>query len=256
MFKHRSRRGWASAAAMALFVWVAGVGGSAAQAPLPNAQQIVAKSVEAMGGAAAFKAVKSMRARGTFALTAQQITGSLEVVSARPNKIVTKIAIAGLGQVEEGYDGKVAWSIDPMSGPALVTGRQLIERADESWFDAPLHAPDYVKEMTVIGREEFDGRDAYRLKVVTASGGEQFEFFDTATGLLIGFEASRATPMGVVPTTGIFRDFQKFGALTFPATLIQRALGLEQVLTFASYEFDTVPASAFDLPAVIKALIK
>jgi hypothetical protein len=242
--------------AAALVAIAGGTALRARQAALPSAQQIVDKSIEAMGGAAAFKAVKSMRAHGTFALTAQQISGALEVVSARPNKLVTKISLAGLGEVEEGYDGKVGWSIDPMSGPSLVTGRQLLERADESWFDAPLHAPDYVKEMTVVGQEEFDGRDAYRVKVVTVGGNEQFELFEVASGLLIGFEATRATPMGIVPTTGIFRDFRKFGALTFPATLIQRALGLEQVLTFTSYEFDAVPSSAFDLPPAIKALIK
>jgi hypothetical protein len=37
---------------------------------------------------------------------------------------------------------------------------------------------------------------------------------------------------------------------------VQRLLGIEQVVTFTWYEFDTVPATAFDLPAVIKALIK
>jgi hypothetical protein len=251
-----ARRGVAGAAIVFLSVLMSASAVRAGQGTLPSARDIIARSIDAMGGATAFKALKSMRARGTFTLTAQQIAGSLEVVSGRPNKLVSKISIAGLGQVEEGYDGKIGWSIDPMSGPALVTGRQLIERADESWFDAPLHEPDYVKDMTVVGREAFDGRDAYRLKVVTISGVEQFEFYEVSTGLFIGVEASRATPMGVVPTTGIFRDFQKFGGFTFPATLIQRALGLEQVLTFSSYEFDAVPASAFEPPAVIKALIK
>ena len=242
--------------ALVLFLAPSRAAVRAAQAELPSVRQIVVWSVDAMGGAVAFRAVKSIRARGTFALTAQQITGSLEVMSARPNKLVTRIAIAGIGQVEEGYDGKIGWSIDPMSGPALVTGRQLLERSDEAWFDAPLHEAGFVKDMTVIGRETFDGREAYRVKVVMASGSEQFELFDVASGMLIGFEASRATPMGVVPTTGILRDFQKFGVLSFPSTLVQRALGLEQVLTFSAYEFDTVPASAFDLPAPIKALIK
>jgi hypothetical protein len=254
-----SGRWWRQTAAMGVAAALATIAGTAAraqQAALPSAREIVDRSVDAMGGATAFKALKSMRARGTFALTAQQIEGTLEIMSARPNKMVSKISLAGIGQVEEGYDGKIGWSIDPMAGPALVTGRQLLERADESWFDAPLHAPDYVKEMSVVGREQFDGRDAYRVRVVTVSGNEQFELFEVSSGLFIGFEATRATPMGIVPTTGIFRDFRRFGPLTFPSTLVQRALGLEQVLTLSSYEFDNVPASAFDLPPAIKALIK
>ena len=62
--------------------------------------------------------------------------------------------------------------------------------------------------------------------------------------------------MGAVPTTTTFRDYQKFGTLMYPTKVVQSLLGIEQVVTFTSYEFDTVPASAFALPAVIKALIK
>jgi len=174
----------------------------------------------------------------------------------RPNKSLTRLTVPGVGKIEEGFDGKVAWSIDPISGPSLVTGRALTERADESWFDAPLHAADYVREMTMVGREDFDKRPAYRLKVTLVSGSEQFELFDVETGLQIGLEATRDTPFGSAPTTTIFRDYQKRGALQLPNTQVQRILGIEQIVTFSSYEFNVVSNSTFDLPAVIKALVK
>ena len=59
-----------------------------------------------------------------------------------------------------------------------------------------------------------------------------------------------------MPTTTMFRDYQRFGQLTFPAKVVQRLLGIEQVVTFTLYEFDTVPPTMFDFPPVIKALIK
>ena len=110
--------------------------------------------------------------------------------------------------------------------------------------------------MTVVGKEMFDKRDAYKLKVVLKSGTEQVEFYDVETGMQLGQEATRDTPFGSAPTTTIFRDYQKFGEVKMPATQLQRVLGIEQVVTFTSFEFDVVPANAFDLPAVIKALIK
>ncbi len=177
-------------------------------------------------------------------------------MTARPNKMITRATISGFGQLEEAFDGKIGWSIDPGTGPALVTGRALTERADESWFDAPLHGADYVRKMTVVGREEFDKRPAYRVDVVLVSGTEQVEFYDVETALQIGMEATREGPFGSAPTTAIYRDYQQYGALKLPATQVQRMLGLEQVVTFTSYEFDVVPATAFDLPPVIKALIK
>jgi hypothetical protein len=178
------------------------------------------------------------------------------MMAARPNKLLTRITITGIGPVEEGYDGKIGWSVDPFRGPALITGRALDERADEAWFDAPLHGTDQVREMTVLGKEEFDGRQVHRVKVVTLRGTEQFELFDEKTGLQAGIEATRETPMGIMPTTTMFRDYQRFGQLTFPSKVVQRILGQEQVFTFTLYEFNAVPATLFDLPPAIKALIK
>jgi hypothetical protein len=241
------------AAALALY----GSSGPAAQEPpLPSARSVIDRSVQAMGGAGAFRAIASMRAKGVFTMVDQQVSGELEMIAARPNRMLTRVTVAGLGQIEEGYDGKIGWSIDPLSGPSLVSGRALQERADEAWFDAPLHDERYVREMTVLARELFDKRPVYRVKVVSTGGTEQIELFDVETGHQIGAEASRETPLGVLPTVSRFGEFRQFGALTFPTRISQRALAMEQVFTLTSYEFDTMPASAFELPAVIKALIK
>ena len=104
--------------------------------------------------------------------------------------------------------------------------------------------------------ETFDKRPAYRVKVVLKSGTEQFNLYDVETGMQIGQEATRESPFGSAPTTTIFRDYQKYGVVKFPSVHVERILGIEQVVTFTSYEFDVVPNNAFDLPPVIKALIK
>lgn len=243
-------------AALALVLTPALRAEQATQTSLPTAREVIDKYMKATGGTVAFKSVNSMRARGTFTITGQSMSGSLEMMAARPNKLLTRITVTGIGPLEEGYDGKIGWSIDPFNGPALTTGKGLSERADEAWFDGPLHGPDYVKEMTVVGREEFDGRQVYRMKVISMRGTEQIEFFEVGSGLQAGIEATRDTPMGTIPTTTMFRDFQRFGPLTFPSKVVQRLLGQEQTVLFSAYEYDNVPPATFELPTVIKALIK
>ena len=223
---------------------------------LPDVREVIDRSVKAMGGAAALKAVKSTRAVGKLEIPDQKMSGTVEMMATRPNKIVTRVTVTGIGDMEEAYDGKIAWSIDPITGPTLVSGKALAERADSAWFDAPLHASPYVKSMLMVGKEVFDKRPSYKIKVTLASGAELVEFFDVETGHQIGLEARRETPLGNVPTRSFFREFKKFGALTFPTVVSQSVLGISQVVTFTSYEFNTVPAKAFDVPAVIKALIK
>lgn len=256
MFRRYSRglvRIALSAAAVSL-LWPAVPG---AQEPsLPSAREVIDRNIQASGGLAAFKAVTSIRGRGSMALPSQNLSGEFEMLAARPNKMLIRGTIAGIGRFEEAFDGKTAWSIDPLTGPSLATGRELVETADDSLFDAPLHAPDHVREMTVTGREQWESRTVYRVKVVLRSGTEQSELFDVETGLQAGAEAVRHTPIGAIPTLTVFRDYQKYGALTLPSKAVLRAMGIEQVLTFSSYEFDVVPANAFDMPPAIKALIK
>jgi len=51
------------------------------------------------------------------------------------------------------------------------------------------------------------------------------------------------------------RDYKKFGALMQPTTIVQRALGLDQIVTIASFDYDKVPDSVFDIPAEVKPLL-
>jgi len=229
---------------------------AAADQTLPTGREIVSRFVTAIGGEAAYKAIKSIRARGEVRIAAQGITGALELVAARPARMRNRVTVTGIGTIEQGYDGKHAWSINPGVGPELLTGRQFMEQADDAWFDGTLHGPEHVKTFTPVARAMFDGHSAYKVNVVLVSGSTQVEYFDVETGLLLGSEADRATPLGVVPTLNVLRDYKKFGAVLHPTTLMQRALGFEQVVTITSIDYDTVPDSAFDPPAEVKALIK
>jgi hypothetical protein len=130
-----------------------------------------------------------------------------------------------------------------------------MEVGDDAWFDNILHGADHVKSMTTVGKSTFDDRPAFQIKVVFNSGSEETEYFDAESGLLLGSEASRETAMGVLPLMGFFRDYKKFGAVMQATTLSSRTMGFEQVLRLTAFEFNKVPANAFDLPPQIKALI-
>jgi hypothetical protein len=234
-------------------------------APLPSGRDILAKHVKAIGGEAPYKAVKSIRASGRFEMPAQQIAGDFVMVAARPNKQRVKVTVPGIGEIDSGYDGKVGWRMDPIQGPALLTDKELSEAADDAYFEGALYGADFVTEATTIARVNFpppiggdasQGQPAYKVKLVLKSKNERFEFFDVNTGLQIGSESTRATPMGPMPVVSVLRDYRKFGALMMPASLIQRLMGVEQIVNVNTYEYDTVPADAFDLPPAIKALIK
>jgi hypothetical protein len=231
---------------------------SARQDPaLPSGRTIVDRFVQAIGGGMALKAISTMHARGTFEMPAQGVTGTIEVLSSRPSNVRLRADIEGVGRIERGYDGKVGWSVNPVEGPSLVTGRELQELIDDAFFDGPLHPAEKIRELTTIEKTTFDGQPAYKVKVVFTSGTEQFEYFAVESGLLLGSEGSREMPGGgIVPRVSMLRDYKQFGTIKQPTKLVQQTLGLEQVVTITTYEYDSLEANVFTPPAEVQALIK
>ena len=224
--------------------------------PLPNARSILDRHIAAIGGKEAVLSHSSTRAVGTFSVASAGMNGSLEVIAAKPDKSMVKITIPGVGEILEGYDGKSGWTLSPMTGPMLIEGKQLEEKRYDADFFGELHDDSRYASMTTVERTDFDGRPCYKVKLVRKNGGEDFEFYDVETGLKAGRIATRETPMGTITGTSVETDYKKFGNLLQPTTVKNTMMGMQQVISIASIEYDTVLPTAFEPPAEIKALIK
>jgi hypothetical protein len=223
---------------------------------LPSARQVIDRFVQAIGGREAVMKHASRRAVGTFSMPAQGITGTIDVVAARPDRLLLKISVPGLGEIQTGHDGTIGWLINPMTGPMLLEGKQLDQLRADAEFDAPLHDPSRYKSLETLERVEFEGRPAYKLRVVRVSGDEDVEFYDVETGLQLGSVISRESPMGPIKATNVLADYKAFDGLKIATRQIQRSMGTEQVITIAAVEFGDVDASSVAPPSAIRALIK
>jgi hypothetical protein len=226
------------------------------QANLPSARSIVDRHVAAVGGKAALLAHSSSRATGTFTVASAGMTGAIEVFAAKPDKSLVKITIPGVGEVVEAYDGKNGWTMSAMTGPMLLEGKQLEEKRFDTDFFGELHDASRYESITTVERADFDGRQCYKVRLVRKGGGEDFEFYDVETGLKAGRIATRETPMGTVTGTSTEGDYKKFGDLLQPTTVKNTMMGVQQLITITSIEYDNVSPSVFEPPAQIKALIK
>lgn len=228
----------------------------AAKAPLPSARSILDRHIAAIGGKQAVLAHSSTKATGTFSVASAGMSGSLEVIAAKPDKSMVKINIPGVGEILEGFDGKTGWTLSPMTGPMLLEGKQLEDKRYDADFFSELHDDSRYASLTTVERTDFEGRPCYKVKLVRKNGGEDFEFYDVETGLKAGRIATRETPMGTITATSVETDYKKFGDLLLPSTVKNTMMGMQQVITIASVEYDTVPPAAFEPPTEIKALIK
>lgn len=223
---------------------------------LPPAREIIARFVKELGGKSAVDKLESQHAKGRIEMQGQGVTGDLEVFAKRPDKLVMKITLPGIGELLEGFDGQVGWSMNPMTGPMILDGKMLEQIREQARFDSMLHEASQFKSMATTGRVTFEGRECYEVKLVRASGQEVTEDFDVQTGLLLGTTEVQESPLGPVKTTGVMSDYKKFGDVLFATKLTQKVGPLAQVMTFSTIEFNHVDDSAFALPEQIKTLAK
>jgi len=226
-----------------------------AAAALPDARTLVNRHVQAIGGRAVILAHKSMHATGMLSMPASGITGPIEVFGLAPDRVLVKASVQGIGEITDGYDGIHGWSVNPMTGPTLKTGKELEQTKLDADFYSELRDPKKYTLKTVA-KEVFDGRECYKVSVKRTDGSEDFDFYDAATGLRAGSINTRETQMGAMTVSNTEAGYKKFGKLTQATVLTQKVMGVEQKITLDTVEYDSVAPSVFAPPAAIKALIK
>src|SRR6476620_7111392 len=123
---------------------------------LPAASSIIAKYVAATGGAAAMKA-KSIVTKGGMSMPSAGINGSVEMTQVGVNQMQMVTNIPGMGEVQAGYDGNIAWAADPMQGALLLTGKELDQVRDESDRRAMVRDAALFTSMTTVADTTMNG---------------------------------------------------------------------------------------------------
>jgi len=229
-----------------------------AAAKQPTAKEILLRFQQAIGGAEEFAKRKSQRAVGTVSMPAQQLSGKMEVFAARPNKLLVKIEMPGIGQITTGFDGKVGWLENPLTGAMLLPEKVVTQMAAQADFDHPLHKPEDYTTLEVLGAEDFEGEACYKLQLVHKTGYTTTEYFSRETGLQKGFFSKQENPLGggEIQARSIVTEYKRFGGMLVPSKVVQELSGIQQVLTITEMDFDHVPPETFALPAGVKPLLE
>ena len=221
-------------------------------ASLPTAREIVERHIRAVGGQEALLRITSRTVRARYEIPSQRIRGQIEIFSARPNKRVLRVRYPDVGTSTTGFDGSVGWKEDPGAKPALIRGRQLAQLREESVFDIDLHDEQQFRSMETVGLTQFEGRPCYSVKLVTPSGREALEYFDTTTGRLAGSEVRRETDAGQVTVTYTISRYRDVDGVRIPDRIRISVSHVEHIVTVIDVEHGKVPPSIFELPGSLR----
>jgi hypothetical protein len=221
---------------------------------LPVAQELVRRHVEA-AGLKRMTEQRAIRTTGTFSMPAMGATGQLEVVQLAPNRMAMKMTLPGLGDLRSGFDGEIAWSMNPMEGPRVMEGAELVQIRDEADFLASLRDASLITSSETIEKTEIEGRTCWKVKLTWKSGRESHDCYDVETGMLHATMQSNVTAMGTLESLTIFTEYRDFGGVKMPTLTTQRVFGQQLVMTIESVDWGDVDESAVSLPPEIRALV-
>lgn len=220
-----------------------------------TADEIVSKVLAARGGAAKIKAVRSQRISGTIDFGGG-VQGPFVVVLERPGKLHIEVTIQGQTLVRS-YDGKsTGWIINPFSqnkGVEPMSAEDISNIADESDFDGPL--VDYKEKgnrIELAGKEDVEGKPAYRLKLTSKKGETRSYLFDAASYHLVRWEGTRKVGDKEVQWESMFRDYREVNGLQFAFEIDSDAPGTEQSQKIIAEKIEVDPQldeSRFGKPA-------
>jgi outer membrane lipoprotein-sorting protein len=215
--------------------------------------EIIAKNVQARGGAEKLKSVKSIKSTVTMAM-GSGMEAPATLIQKRPAFARLEYTTQGLTAVQ-GYDGKSAWQIMPFMGkkdPELMSADEAKEMEETADMDGPL--VDYKSkghQVELLGKEKVEGTDAYKLKATLKNGDVQTIYIDADSFLEIKEEIKRmvrGTEQVVETSIGDYKEVQ---GVVFPFAVENGIKGSaeKRKLTITKVELN-VPAddSIFTMP--------
>jgi hypothetical protein len=185
----------------------------------PTLDDLVAKNVEAKGGAQALKSLQSLKLTGKLIVNEGQLQLGYSETKKRPDAVRSEFALQGMTAVQA-YDGKDGWRISPFQGrkdPEKMSADDVRPLMEEAEIDGPL--VDWKSKgstLEYLGREDVDGTSAYKIKVVRKNGDVSFVYLDPDHFLEIRILTQRVRHGAQEETETDVGDYEKIGGVFIP----------------------------------------
>ena len=200
-----------------------------AQAALAQtADEVVEKSIAAMGGRAAMEKIKTRVMTGSIALStpAGEIPGSIEIQNAVPNKVRTVIKAdlssfgAGALLIDQRFDGTVGYVLDNLQGDRAITGNQLDNMKANSFPHPFLTYKAQGATVKLAANDKVGNRDVFVLLFAPPVGSPVKQFIDVETFLPVRTVVTVDLPqLGAVEQTAESSDFRDVDGVKVPFKL-------------------------------------
>jgi outer membrane lipoprotein-sorting protein len=206
------------------------VGFIAAPAQELTLDQIIQKNTEAVGGADAVKAVQSLSITGKMVMGGGQLEMPVTIKMKRPSMSRLDAELQGR-TMTRAFDGATAWQVMPMMGSTdpQKMGEKETQDVSEADLDSQIGllsaSRAKAQSMELIGKEELEGSQSYKIKVTRKSGNVVYMWLDAATFLPIRSSAKVSQMGQQIEVDSYPTNYKKVGGVVMAHSSEQKVGG-------------------------------
>lgn len=218
-----------------------------------NAQtvdDVIQKYSKAIGGLAAFNAIKTMKTTGTITTQGVDLALTSQIINGKA--VRTDVQAMGQSVINSYKDGK-GWKINPFAGITTVTDmtpEELIDFKSQSMIASQLM--DYKlrgHKVELQGQEDVEGIKTHKIKLTNKDDNKPTTYFISVTdNNLVKSVTTRQLQGQDMQIETFFSDIKDFNGLKFPMVRTQKMQGqIFQEIKIAAIEFNVpVDEKIFD----------
>ena len=216
-----------------------------AQAQDVTVDEIVKNYLENIGGEEAWKKIESMSMSGNSSMQGMSMPVTIQTMT--PTYFKLEIDFQGKKMVQA-FDGESAWMINPFGGtePTKMDEEQSKEFKKQKFQDEFIDYKGKGHAIELVGTEEVDGAETYKVKMTKKDGDVVFYFFDTENFVPIMMRAFMDSgPAKGQSSETFMSDYQEVDGLMIPHTTENKVGGTTQF----SFTADKIELNIKDLTA-------
>jgi len=215
-----------------------------------TADDIIQKYSKAMGGLAAFNAIKTMKTTGTITTQGVDLALTSQIINGKA--VRSDVQAMGQSVINSYKDGK-GWKINPFAGVTTVTDmtpEELIDFKSQSMIASQLM--DYKArghKVELQGQEDVEGVKTYKIQLTNKDDNKVTTYFISVTdNIIVKSVSSRQIQGQDIEIETYYSDIKDFNGLKFPMVRTQKMQGqVFQEIKIATIEFNVpVDEKIFD----------
>jgi CubicO group peptidase (beta-lactamase class C family) len=213
--------------------------------------ELIGKSVEAVGGEAALRRHRTVRVLADVELLHQGVGGEAVIVARAPNSYAQEVTLRALGKkigsFREFFDGAEGGDEGSFLPYNPKTGTELEDVRVAADFYAPLNWKTLFRTAEIKKMSKVGGEDAYVVVFTPEKGSPVTQYISAKTFLPLRQDTLATSDTVSMPVTETYSDYRSVDGVMIPFTRVSNSQSMgDTVLKVREVVFDVpVPEEAF-----------